>query len=86
LISNDKFRSAEHRVVAKNAGPRVSIACFFSTHFHPASTRIYGPIKELLTEENPALYRETLVRDYVAQYYNTGLDGQEKTVLSNFRL
>ncbi|TVT98368.1 hypothetical protein EJB05_47453 [Eragrostis curvula] len=86
LISNDIFRSVEHRVVAKNRGPRVSIACFFSTHFHPASTRMYGPIKELLSEENPPLYRETLVRDYVAQYYNIGLDGQEKTALSNFRL
>ena len=52
LISN-KFISVEHRVVAKNAEPRVSIACFFSTHFHPASTRMYGPIKELLSE-NPS--------------------------------
>ncbi|KAL6839709.1 hypothetical protein ACP4OV_030397 [Aristida adscensionis] len=86
LISNDKFSSAEHRVVAKNAGPRVSIACFFSTHFHPASTRIYGPIKELLSDENPPLYKETLVRDYVARYYSVGLDGRDKTALSDFRL
>ncbi|XP_062225243.1 1-aminocyclopropane-1-carboxylate oxidase homolog 1-like [Phragmites australis] len=86
LISNDKFRSVEHRVVAKNAGPRVSIACFFSTHFHPASTRIYGPIKELVSDENPPLYRETLVRDYLAHYYSIGLDGGAKTALSDFRL
>ncbi|KAL6839710.1 hypothetical protein ACP4OV_030398 [Aristida adscensionis] len=87
LISNDMFSSAEHRVVLKaNAGPRVSIACFFSTHFHPASTRTYGPIKELLFDENPPLYRETLVRDYVARYYSVGLDGRDKTALSDFRL
>lgn len=84
LISNDMFRSVEHRVVAKNAEPRVSIACFFSTHFHPASTRMYGPIKELLSDENPPLYRETLVRDYVARYYSIGLDA--KTAISEFRL
>ncbi|GJN40899.1 hypothetical protein PR202_gn00315 [Eleusine coracana subsp. coracana] len=86
LLSNDKFVSVEHRVVAKNAGPRVSIACVFSTHFHPSSTRVYGPIKELLSEENPPLSKETLVRDYLARYYSIGLDGRAKTALSNFRL
>ncbi|KAL5213579.1 hypothetical protein ABZP36_002731 [Zizania latifolia] len=86
LISNDKFRSVEHRVVAKNTGPRVSIACFFSTHFHPISTRMYGPIKELLCDEEPPLYRETLVRDYIKHYYSIGLDGNAKTALSDFRL
>ncbi|XP_047091575.1 1-aminocyclopropane-1-carboxylate oxidase homolog 1-like isoform X2 [Lolium rigidum] len=84
LISNDRFRSVEHRVVAKNVAPRVSIACFFSTHFHPASTRMYGPIKELLSDENPPLYRETLVRDYIKHYYSIGLDA--KTAISNFRI
>nr|CAB3484039.1 unnamed protein product [Digitaria exilis] len=86
LISNDKFSSVEHRVVAKNAEPRVSIACFFSTHFHPASTRMYGPIKELLSKENPPLYKETLVRDYIARYYSVGLDGGQKTALTDFWL
>ncbi|CAN6247630.1 unnamed protein product [Urochloa humidicola] len=86
LISNDKFSSVEHRVVAKNAEPRVSIACFFSTHFHPASTRMYGPIKELLSKENPPLYKETLVRDFIARYYSVGLDGRKKTALSDFLL
>ncbi|EMS48160.1 hypothetical protein TRIUR3_05609 [Triticum urartu] len=80
------FEYAEqHRgVLAAGAEPRVSIACFFSTHFHPASTRAYGPIGELVSGGSPALYRETLVRDYVKHYYAIGLDG--KAALSVFRL
>ncbi|GFZ10750.1 2-oxoglutarate (2OG) and Fe(II)-dependent oxygenase superfamily protein [Actinidia rufa] len=51
LVSNDKFRSVEHRVVANHAA-RVSVACFFSTGLL-ASTKLYEPIKESLSEENP---------------------------------
>jgi len=86
LISNDKFSSVEHRVVAKDAEPRVSIVFFFNTRFHPASTRMYGPIKELLSEENPPSYKETLVREFYARYHSIGLDGKQKTALADFRL
>ncbi|KAK1284258.1 hypothetical protein QJS10_CPB21g00373 [Acorus calamus] len=34
MISNDRFKSSEHRVLANAIGPRVSVACFFRTHWH----------------------------------------------------
>ncbi|KAI5399653.1 1-aminocyclopropane-1-carboxylate oxidase homolog 12 [Lathyrus oleraceus] len=74
LITNDIFKSVEHRVVANHVGPRVSVASFFSTSFQP-STKIYGPIRELLSEENPPKYKETTVRDYVVFSMARGLDG-----------
>ncbi|RDX64887.1 Deacetoxyvindoline 4-hydroxylase, partial [Mucuna pruriens] len=43
-------------VLANTVGPRVSLASLFSTVFHPTS-RTYGPIKEILSEENPAKYK-----------------------------
>jgi hypothetical protein len=50
LISNDKFKSAKHRVLANRVGPRISVACLFSTHLQPFN-RLYGPIKELLSDD-----------------------------------
>lgn len=83
LISNDKFKSVEHRVVANCEGPRVSVACFFSTSLAP-STKLYGPIKELLSEYNPPKYRETTVQEYVSYSYSKGLDGTSP--LPHFRI
>ncbi|KAK6138745.1 hypothetical protein DH2020_027512 [Rehmannia glutinosa] len=36
--------------------------------------KVYGPIKELVSEENPAKYKEVLFTDYMMKFLNTGLD------------
>ncbi|KAF4357853.1 hypothetical protein G4B88_003587 [Cannabis sativa] len=61
LISNGKFKSVEHRVLANSTSPRISVAYFFTTHFEE-SEKFYGPIKELVTYESPPLYKETSFR------------------------
>ncbi|KAM0963236.1 hypothetical protein ACFX19_022661 [Malus domestica] len=83
LISNDRFKSIQHRVLANCVGPRIFVASFFCTGMLPL-TKLYGPIKELLSEDNPPKYRETTVTDYVAYFNNKGLSGT--SALSNFKL
>ncbi|KAF5941849.1 hypothetical protein HYC85_019491 [Camellia sinensis] len=83
LISNDRFKSVEHRAMANHVGPRVSVACFFTPHLYP-STRMYGPVKDLFSEDNPPLYRETTVRDFISYYDSKGLDGN--SALTHFKL
>ncbi|XP_068646359.1 1-aminocyclopropane-1-carboxylate oxidase homolog 1-like [Aristolochia californica] len=82
LVSNGKFKSVEHRVIASPVGPRISIACFFISNRSP--TRVYGPIKELLTEDNPPIYKEIPLQDFLSHYNAKGLDG--RPALDKFKL
>jgi len=79
ILSNDKFKSAYHRVVPKLAGPRISVAYLCAGVF----TKTYGPLKELLSEESPPVYKDFLVSDYIAKFFAKALD---KSALDNFKL
>ncbi|KAL5178309.1 1-aminocyclopropane-1-carboxylate oxidase 1 [Glycine soja] len=86
LITNDNFVSVYHRVLSNHGGPRVSVASFFSNSHDPAkgASMVYSPIKELLSEENPAIYRDTTIGEIMAHHFAKGLDGN--SALQPFRL
>ncbi|KAL1563159.1 1-aminocyclopropane-1-carboxylate oxidase 1-like [Salvia divinorum] len=73
LVSNGKFRSSEHRAIVNRAGPRISVGCFFSGPV-TNSTKIYGPIDQLITQENPTVYKEIVLSEYLMKFLATGLD------------
>ncbi|XP_048138117.1 uncharacterized protein LOC115732940 [Rhodamnia argentea] len=83
LVTNDKFKSVEHRVLAGRVGPRVSVACFLSPGW-TQKTKLFGPIKELLSENNPPIYKETSPLEYVTYYISHGLSGN--SALPHFRM
>ncbi|CAN6214633.1 unnamed protein product [Urochloa humidicola] len=84
LVSNDRFRSVVHRVLANGSRDtaRVSVACFFNADIM-GSTRLYGPITEGSNETDPPLYRSVTVREFIARSYSKGLEGRP---LDYFRL
>ncbi|KAL0673217.1 hypothetical protein Bca4012_001198 [Brassica carinata] len=83
LITNGKFISVEHRVLANRQGPRISVASFFSSSKRANST-VYGPMKELVSEENLPKYRDVTIKEYTDGYTEKGLDGT--SYLMNFRI
>ncbi|KAL5739003.1 hypothetical protein ACOSQ2_028183 [Xanthoceras sorbifolium] len=85
LISNDKFKSITHRVVAKNVGPRISVACFLRPDYQSDSSgKLYGPIKELFSEENPQIYREITMKEFLLHKHSNGLIGT--SALEHFKM
>ncbi|XP_050374920.1 deacetoxyvindoline 4-hydroxylase-like [Argentina anserina] len=80
-ISNDKLKSVQHRVLANRVGPRVSVAYFLKGEI---ATKPYGPIKELVSDENPPVYKEFSIEEYQGKFFSQGLD--EKSTLDHFKL
>ncbi|KAF8772704.1 hypothetical protein HU200_005672 [Digitaria exilis] len=82
LVSNDRFRSVEHRVLANcsRETPRLSVACFFNTD---DKRRLYGPITE--GSSDPPVYRSVTALEYFALFYGNGLQAQGR-LLDYFRL
>ncbi|CAN1280656.1 1-aminocyclopropane-1-carboxylate oxidase homolog 1 [Linum perenne] len=63
----------QHRVRVTSVEPRVSVAAYFG---NPSlASRMYGPIEELLTEDNPAKYKEITIQDFFLRSYQKGFDG-----------
>ncbi|KAK9150685.1 hypothetical protein Syun_008994 [Stephania yunnanensis] len=84
LVSNDRLKSVEHKVVASHEGPRISVASFFSTNVADRTTRVFEPIKELVSDESPALYAKTTVADYLTNFLATAKNGN--SALSHLKL
>ena len=68
IISNNKFVSIIHRVLAQKEGPRVSVGCFFGNVLLEDSSNIYEPIKELTSEENPPVYQAITGKEYITNF------------------
>jgi isopenicillin N synthase-like dioxygenase len=82
LVSNDRFKSVEHRVVASSVGPRVSVACFFRTNGAAAAASVLAPI--VTDGDGKVRYRSTTVEELLRHSRAKGLDGT--SALQHFRI
>ncbi|GJX92239.1 ribonuclease H-like domain-containing protein [Tanacetum coccineum] len=63
MMSNDEYKSVEHRVLANpEEGARVSIVVFLNPSIRE---KLYGPFPELISAEKPTVYNEFTYSDYM---------------------
>lgn len=79
ILTNGRFKSVLHRVIANKERPRSSIACFVGAE----KTDIIAPLPELINDQNPPIYRETPVSDLYAVFSK---DPTGKFALRHFSL
>ncbi|XP_027153501.1 1-aminocyclopropane-1-carboxylate oxidase homolog 3-like isoform X2 [Coffea eugenioides] len=82
IMSNDQYKSVEHRVLANPLrDSRVSVAVFLKPSL---SDQLCGPFPELVSAEKPAVYRQFTLSDYMGRFFSKELDG--KTLTNYYRI
>ncbi|TYJ01797.1 hypothetical protein E1A91_A13G179300v1 [Gossypium mustelinum] len=75
IMSNGRYRSVEHRVVANGSKNRISVPIFVN----PRPADMIGPLPELATNGEKPIYKQVLYSDYVKHFFRKAHDGK-KTV------
>ncbi|XP_020205348.1 scopoletin 8-hydroxylase [Cajanus cajan] len=73
ILSNGKFKSAEHRVRATSTQSRVSVPVFTA----PIATERIGPLPEVVKKDGLALYREVVFQDYMNNFFGNAHAGKK---------
>ncbi|GJN15429.1 hypothetical protein PR202_gb02344 [Eleusine coracana subsp. coracana] len=84
VVTNGIIKSAEHRVLTNAALPQTSVV----TSLMANDDYVIGPAEELLSEDNPARYRNTMFRDFM-RLYNKALEesgGDVKQAIKYFKI
>ncbi|KAK9220709.1 hypothetical protein WN944_009132 [Citrus x changshan-huyou] len=75
IVSNGKYRSVEHCVIANGSSNRISVPIFIN----PRPQDIIGPFPEVLASGEKPVYKQVLYKDYVKHFFRKAHDGK-KTV------
>ena len=72
-MSNGRYKSIEHRVVANGSKNRISVPIFVN----PRPGDMIGPFQEVLAGGEKAAYKQVLYSDYVKHFFNKAHDGKQ---------
>ncbi|KAJ3669363.1 hypothetical protein LUZ60_011313 [Juncus effusus] len=80
VLSNDKYKSAVHRVTLNSKNERLSVAMFL----RPSDKIAVKPVEKLVDEKNPAIYRPFIYKEYISTVWSNGLN--VPTILDYFKI
>ncbi|PIA25336.1 hypothetical protein AQUCO_11800016v1 [Aquilegia coerulea] len=73
ILSNGKYKSAEHRVGTTSTRSRVSIPFFLN----PGPKVILGPMPQVIGKDGKAQYKECLFEDYKNNFFGHAYQGKK---------
>ncbi|KAG8472298.1 hypothetical protein CXB51_034351 [Gossypium anomalum] len=73
ILSNGKYKSAEHIVCTSSTNSRVSIPIFIM----PRETTKIAPLPQVVEKDGIAVYREFVYVDYMNKVFANALDGKK---------
>ncbi|KAB5572853.1 hypothetical protein DKX38_000047 [Salix brachista] len=72
IMSNGRYKSIEHRVIANGSNTRISVPIFIN----PGPSEKISPFPEVLASGEKAVYKEVLYSDYVKHFFQKAHDGK----------
>ncbi|CAI9263133.1 unnamed protein product [Lactuca saligna] len=73
IMSNGRYKSVEHRVVANRHSDRISVPIFVN----PSLSEIVGPLPQVIQRGEKALYKQVLYSDYVNHFFSKAYNGKD---------
>ncbi|XP_076913428.1 feruloyl CoA ortho-hydroxylase F6H1-3-like [Bidens hawaiensis] len=72
IMSNGKYESVEHRVIANGNDNRISVPIFVN----PRPSDVIGPLAEVIESGEKPIYKNVLYSDYVKHFFRKAHDGK----------
>ncbi|CAH1434443.1 unnamed protein product [Lactuca virosa] len=73
IMSNGRYKSVEHQVVANANENRISVPIFVN----PRPSDVIGPLPEVINAGEKALYKQVLYSDYVKHFFRKSVNGKD---------
>ncbi|KAJ0249347.1 Feruloyl CoA ortho-hydroxylase 1 [Hirschfeldia incana] len=79
ILSNGRYKSVEHRVLANGSNNRISVPIFVN----PKPESVIGPLHEVVANGEEPVYRDVLYSDYVRYFFKKAHDGKKTIDFAN---